>query len=58
VSSRQRATFVILANADGLSRWRGLGDKANVTASPAATLFMNCQLVRPCPNFTVSSMPP
>jgi CubicO group peptidase (beta-lactamase class C family) len=33
-------TFVILANSDGLSRWRGLGDTANVTASPAATLFL------------------
>ena len=37
----QRATFVILANSDGLSRWRGLGDRADVTASPAATLFLN-----------------
>ena len=36
-----RVTFVILANSDGLSRWRGLGDRANVMASPAATLFMN-----------------
>ena len=40
----QRATFVILANSDGLSRWRGLGDKADLTASPAATLFMNWYL--------------
>jgi CubicO group peptidase (beta-lactamase class C family) len=37
----RRATFVILANSDGLSRWRGLGDKADVSASPAATLFLN-----------------
>lgn len=37
----ERATFVILANSDGLSRWRGLGDSADVTASPAATLFLN-----------------
>ena len=36
-----RATFVILANSDGLSRWRGLGDSADVTASAAATLFLN-----------------
>jgi hypothetical protein len=36
-----RATFVILANSDGLSRWRGLGDGADITASPAATLFLN-----------------
>jgi CubicO group peptidase (beta-lactamase class C family) len=46
----QRATFVILANSDGLSRWRGLGDGADVTASPAASLFMNWYLantVRP-----------
>jgi hypothetical protein len=34
-------TFVILANSDGLSRWRGLGDSADVTASPAAVLFLN-----------------
>jgi CubicO group peptidase (beta-lactamase class C family) len=36
----RRATFVVLANSDGLSRWRSLGDKADVTASPAARLFM------------------
>jgi CubicO group peptidase (beta-lactamase class C family) len=35
-----RLTFVILANSDGLSRWRGLGDSADVSASPAATLFL------------------
>jgi hypothetical protein len=39
----RRSTFVILANSDGLSRWRRLGDKADVTASPAATLFLNWQ---------------
>ena len=37
----RRVTFVILANSDGLSRWRGLGDDADVSASPAATLFLN-----------------
>jgi CubicO group peptidase (beta-lactamase class C family) len=35
------ATFVILANSDGLSRWRGLGDTADVMASPAARMFLN-----------------
>jgi CubicO group peptidase (beta-lactamase class C family) len=38
---KRRTTFVILANSDGLSRWRSLGDNADVTASPAATLFLN-----------------
>jgi CubicO group peptidase (beta-lactamase class C family) len=37
----RRATFVILANSDGLSRGRRLGDGADVSASPAATLFLN-----------------
>jgi CubicO group peptidase (beta-lactamase class C family) len=37
----EQVTFVILANSDGLSRWRGLGDGADVSASPAATLFLN-----------------
>jgi CubicO group peptidase (beta-lactamase class C family) len=41
---KRRLTFVILANSDGLSRWRGLGDNADVTASPAATLFLNWAL--------------
>jgi CubicO group peptidase (beta-lactamase class C family) len=36
----RRATFVILANSDGLSRWRSLGDDATVLASPAAVLFL------------------
>jgi CubicO group peptidase (beta-lactamase class C family) len=38
---QKRLTFVILANSDGLSRWRRLGDDADVSASPAATLFLN-----------------
>jgi hypothetical protein len=37
----RRVTFVILANSDGLSRWRSLGDDADVSTSPAATLFLN-----------------
>jgi CubicO group peptidase (beta-lactamase class C family) len=37
----RRVTFVILANSDGLSRWRGLGDAADVSASPAGMLFLN-----------------
>ena len=37
----RRVTFVILANSDGLSRWRGLGDNGDVSSSPAATLFLN-----------------
>jgi len=41
-----RATFVILANSDGLSRWRRLGDGADLTASPAATLFLNWYFAR------------
>ena len=40
----ERVTFVILANSDGLSRWRQLGDSADVMRSPAATLFMNWHL--------------
>jgi CubicO group peptidase (beta-lactamase class C family) len=38
---QRRVTFVILANSDGLSRRRRLGDKAEVTASPAAKLFLS-----------------
>jgi CubicO group peptidase (beta-lactamase class C family) len=34
-------TFVALANSDGLSRRRRLGDHADVLRSPAATLFLN-----------------
>ena len=37
----ERVTFVILANSDGLSRRRRLGDSADVMASPAAMLFLN-----------------
>jgi CubicO group peptidase (beta-lactamase class C family) len=48
----RRASFVILANSDGLSRWRGLGDNADVTASPAASLFLNWQLA---PDFAASN---
>jgi CubicO group peptidase (beta-lactamase class C family) len=36
-----KTTFVILANSDGLSRRRRLGDNGNVLASPAAVLFLN-----------------
>jgi CubicO group peptidase (beta-lactamase class C family) len=36
-----RVTFVILANSDGLSRWRSLGDDGDLFASPAAVLFLN-----------------
>ena len=42
----QQTTFVVLANSDGLSRWRGLGDNADVTASPAAVLFLNWHVSR------------
>jgi CubicO group peptidase (beta-lactamase class C family) len=45
----RQATFVILANSDGLSRWRGLGDGADVTESPAATLFLNWYSTRKAP---------
>ena len=37
----RRVTFVVLANSDGLSRWRGLGDSADIFKSPAAALFLN-----------------
>ncbi len=37
---KRRVTFVILANSDGLSRWRGLGDSADISGSPAAALFL------------------
>jgi CubicO group peptidase (beta-lactamase class C family) len=37
----QQVTFVALANSDGLSRGRRLGDRGNVLLSPAATLFLN-----------------
>jgi CubicO group peptidase (beta-lactamase class C family) len=35
----RHATFVLLANSDGLSRRRRLGDHGNVLMSPAAALF-------------------
>jgi CubicO group peptidase (beta-lactamase class C family) len=38
---KRQVTFVILANSDGLSRWRSLGDNAEVSGSPAAALFLN-----------------
>jgi CubicO group peptidase (beta-lactamase class C family) len=38
---KRQFTFVILANSDGLSRWRSLGDNADVSGSPAAALFLN-----------------
>lgn len=34
-------TFVILANSDGLSRRRRLGDEADILKSPAAVLFLD-----------------
>ncbi len=37
----RRLTFVLLANSDGLSRLRRLGDHGNLLRSPAATLFLN-----------------
>jgi CubicO group peptidase (beta-lactamase class C family) len=37
----RRITFVALANSDGLSRWRRLGDHGDVLASPVAVLFLN-----------------
>ena len=45
----RRVTFAILANSDGLSRWRSLGDDADVSASPAATLFLNWYASQPQP---------
>jgi CubicO group peptidase (beta-lactamase class C family) len=36
-----RLTFVVLANSDGLSRWRSLGDHADVLRSPAARMFLD-----------------
>lgn len=43
----RRATFVMLANSDGLSRGRRLGDDADIFASPAATLFLNWHSSQP-----------
>ena len=36
-----QVTFVVLANSDGLSRRRRLGDHGDVLGSPAAMLFLN-----------------
>lgn len=36
----QRVAFVVLANSDGLSRRRRLGDHGDVLKSPAARLFL------------------
>jgi hypothetical protein len=36
----KRLTFVALANSDGLSRWRRLGDHADVLRSPVARAFL------------------
>lgn len=43
---KDHITFVILANSDGLSRWRRLGDEADIAGSPAASLFLNWYLTR------------
>jgi CubicO group peptidase (beta-lactamase class C family) len=37
---QRRSTFVVLANSDGLSRRRALGDHGDVLRSPAANLFL------------------
>jgi len=37
----RHVTFVALANSDGLSRRRRLGDHGDVLVSPAAMLFLN-----------------
>jgi hypothetical protein len=37
----RQLTFVALANSDGLSRGRRLGDYPDVLRSPVATLFLN-----------------
>ena len=37
---QRRATFVVLANSDGLSRRRRLGEHGDVLMSPAASLFL------------------
>ena len=37
----KQLTFVVLANSNGLSRGRGLGDSADVQRSPVAMLFLN-----------------
>ncbi len=35
-----RLSFVVLANSDGLSRWRSLGDHGDILRSPAAQIFL------------------
>ena len=37
----QQVSFVVLANSEGLSRGRRLGDRADVLSSPVAMLFLN-----------------
>jgi CubicO group peptidase (beta-lactamase class C family) len=37
----RQLTFVLLANSDGLSRWRRLGDHGDLLRSPAARLFLD-----------------
>jgi CubicO group peptidase (beta-lactamase class C family) len=41
----RRLTFVLLANSDGLSRWRRLGDHGDLLRSPAATTFLNAFVI-------------
>jgi CubicO group peptidase (beta-lactamase class C family) len=43
----RRLTFVLLANSDGLSRWRRLGDRGDVSRSPAATVFLDRFVFQP-----------
>jgi hypothetical protein len=40
----QRIAFIALANSDGLSRRRNLGDRGDVLKSPAALLFLKWYL--------------
>jgi CubicO group peptidase (beta-lactamase class C family) len=42
----RQLTFIALANSDGLSRRRRLGDRADVLASPAARLFLRWLAVK------------
>lgn len=37
---KEKITFVILANSDGLSRSTGIGDKATILASPVASIVL------------------
>jgi len=43
---QRHLTFVVLANSDGLSRWRRLG-RGDVLRSPAAVLFLHWAAIRP-----------